>query len=162
MANSQLLGTQHEIPEEVLEHLRITYKKLSDKSGVKGMKRLNGLLERKTCTYEQLKRIKNYFDHVDPDTVDPVEFELNGGNPMSKWVSWKLEMIRKAIYNNKLARTNAGQDDQFRKNNDTDVSAPNVGAEVKNNRSIMAPPDLMNANELMEQVNKMKNLINKI
>ena len=64
MSNSKLIGKQFPVPDKVLMELGKNLKKFSDKRDSKGFNRAIFILERKACTYEQLKRIKNYFDMV--------------------------------------------------------------------------------------------------
>ena len=68
MSNSKLIGKIFPVPEKVLKELGKNLKKFSDKRETKGFNRAIFILERKACTYEQLKRIKNYF-HSDKNII---------------------------------------------------------------------------------------------
>ena len=108
MSNSKLVGKVFPVPEKVLIELGKNLKKFSDKRESKGFNRAIFILERKACTYEQLKRIKNYFDSVTDDNFDEVEYLLNGGDVMKKWVNYTLDEARKSVHGTKSARKNAG------------------------------------------------------
>jgi hypothetical protein len=100
--------------------------------------------------------IKSYFDNVDRENVNPVEYELNGGDVMNAWVQELIKNERTRVNGNKVARTNAGMDNQFRKDSEGDDFDTSL------DDRIMDTPDLMTNSALLESVNKIKNLINKI
>lgn len=154
MANSRLLGTLHAIPEELLEYLKKLQQQLSQDPAAKGLKRLNGLIGRGYCTYEQLKRVKNYFDHVDPNTVSEAEYLSNGGDPMKNWVNDRLEKIRGNIYRGQKNKADTAmvQTD--------DVTAPDANVDLQ--RSVIDAPNMMSSNDLMEQVSKIRDLFQKL
>ena len=94
MSNSKLIGKQFPLPDKVLKELGINLKKFSDKRNSKGFNRAIFILERRACTYEQLKRIKNYFDSVNDENYNEIEYLLNGGEVMKKWVDFTLDQAR--------------------------------------------------------------------
>ena len=154
--NSKLLGNRYDIPEEIMEFLQISLDKHKDHTTAKGYKRANHIINNPNQPFVNLVMIKSYFDNVDRDNVNPVEYELNGGEVMNKWVQDLIKNERERVNGNKVARTNAGMDNQFRKDsegNDFDTSLDD---------RIMDTPDLMTNSALLESVNKIKKLINKI
>jgi len=153
MANSSLRGKIFPVPEKVLREISKNLKKFSDKRESKGFNRSIFILERKACTYEQLKRIKNYFDNIDESNINDVEYLLNGGNVMKKWVNLTLEMARRSIKSGKQIKTNAGMDDQFR-NDSNDLKPPTS--------NITSTPSFMDSSELMEEIKKINNIYNKL
>jgi hypothetical protein len=161
MANSKLLGTLHAIPDEVMAHLKGIMKQNGDAGGA-GIKRLKGLLDKGYCTYEQLKRIKNFFDHHPLKTeADQVQFNINGGQMMKDWVNHRLEQIRGAIYGkNKLGADTAAPTVD-------DVNAPEAHTPQAINRAVVDTSDAILSTSdlnqgLMEQVDKMKQLYKKL
>lgn len=154
--NSKLLGNRYDIPEEVLEFLQISLDKHKDHTTAKGYKRANHIINNPNQPFVNLVRIKNYFDTLDPDNINQVEYELNGGDLMNKWVQDLIKSERDRVQGNKVARTNAGMDGQFRKDSDGDDFDTSIGDRI------MDTPDLMTNSALLENVNKIKNLINKI
>ena len=152
MSNSKLVGKVFPVPEKVLIELGKNLKMFSDKRESKGFNRAIFILERKACTYEQLKRIKNYFDSVTDDNFDEVEYLLNGGDVMKKWVNYTLDEARKSVHGTKSARKNAGMENQFRSDSEDNLtpSAP----------VLKKAPEFMSTSDLMEEINKI-NEINK-
>ena len=154
--NSKLLGNRYDVPEEILEFLKISLDKHKDNTTAKGYKRANHLLNNPNQPFVNLVMIKSYFDNVDKDNVNPVEYELNGGEVMNKWVQELIKNERIRVNGNKVTRTNAGMDNQFRKDSEGDDFDTSL------DDRIMDTPDLMTNSALLESVNKIKNLINKI
>jgi hypothetical protein len=156
MANSKLKGTQFVIPKKLYLTLSNILKKYSDMVGSAGYKRLNGLINNGQCSYEQMKRIKNYFDHYDPNNDDDVQYELNGGQAMRNWINFTLDQARKSVENTKIHNTNAGLTNQF--NQAPEQNLVNAAMPPK----IRKYPDILTNSPLMEQINKIKQLINKL
>jgi hypothetical protein len=154
MANSKLKGKIFKVPEKVLLELSKNLKKFSDKRDSKGFNRSYFILERKAITYENLKRIKNYFDTLDPDNIDEVEYLLNGGDVMRKWVEFVLKQARESVKGTKTARTNATMDNQFRKPSEDGVNPVTP--------TLKATPDFMTTSELMEEINIIKEITKKL
>lgn len=94
MANSSLKGYSWDLPDELHSHLKRTMNAYKGDKNVDGYKRLNGLINEPKVSYEQLKRIKNFFDnHSTQDT----EFILNGSRKMRDWVNRTLGTARDNI-----------------------------------------------------------------
>jgi len=113
MANSQLQGHSWDIPKELYGHLRRTMNAYKGPKNVEGYKRLEGLISEPKVSYEQLKRIKNFFDNhntVDymSDRKQDTQFILNGGRKMKSWVYDTLNFERDKIQTNKDVQKNAG------------------------------------------------------
>jgi hypothetical protein len=154
MSNSKLVGKIFPVPDKVLKELSKNLKKFSDKRESKGFNRAIFILERRACTYEQLKRIKNYFDYITDDNYDEIEYLLNGGDMMKEWVNYTLDQARKSVYGTKSARKNSGMENQFR-------------ADAKDNLTPAAPtlkstPEFMSTSELMEELNTIKTISKKL
>jgi len=113
MPNSALQGKSWDIPEELYSHLRRTMNAYKGDENVEGYQRLKGLIDNKKVSYEQLKRIKNFFDsegNVDymNDKKASTPFILNGGNKMKEWANKVLDTARNNIQSNKDVQKNAG------------------------------------------------------
>jgi len=115
MANSQLQGHNWDIPKELHSHLKRTMGAYKGPKDVEGYKRLEGLIKQPRISYEQLKRIKNFFDTHKTSNVDymdekkqDTEFILNGGCKMREWVGKTLEGARNNIQSVKDVQKNAG------------------------------------------------------
>lgn len=151
MANSNLKGKTFIIPDKILSHLRKTLKTFPDSKNVKGFNRLNFLLKNKKCSYEQLKRIKNYFDYLDYEDLDKTEYLLNGGDVFKKWV---YDTLNNARYN-----TNRRKDVIKKYGVETDDLSV-TGDDIPK-PTIKDTPDIMKI-DLMEQINKIKLITKKL
>ena len=154
MANSKLQHKIFKVPDKILNFFNEILKKYSDKNESKGFNRAIFILNRKQCTYEQLKRIKNYFDGLNDENFDEVEYLLNGGDLMRKWVNFKLDEARKMVKGTKTVRKNSGQSNQFRKDSEETVNPVTP--------TIKKVPEFMTNNDLMEEINKIKTLNKKL
>ena len=93
--NSSLYGKTIQIPEKVLEYLETCFdhSQNSDPS-IEGHKRNEELRNTGYVTYQQLGRIKNWFDNYEGDKTD-APFILNGADYMSSWVNNTIDHLRK-------------------------------------------------------------------
>jgi hypothetical protein len=156
MANSKLQHKIFQVPHKVLKELYINLKKLSDKRESRGFNRAIFILERKSCTYEQLKRIKNYFDSITEENYNEVEYLLNGGDAMKEWVNFILDQARKSVINTKSVNRSAGQENQFRTDSEDGEGVKPVTPTLK------STPEFMGTSELMEEINKIKEITKKL
>ena len=120
MANSSLQGYSWDIPEELHSHLKRTMNAYKGDKNVEGYKRLEDLINEPKVSYEQLKRIKNFFDgqsNVDymNDKKASTPFILNGGNKMKSWVNDTLNRARKGVEAPKKAKHDIGMTNQYQK-----------------------------------------------
>jgi hypothetical protein len=150
MSNSKLVGKIFPVPDKILLELGKNLKKFSDKRESKGFNRAIFILERRSCTYEQLKRIKNYFDYVTDDNYNEVEYLLNGGDVMKEWVGYVLDQARKSVYGTKSANKNAGMSNQFRSDAKDNLTPTTP--------TIKSTPEFMSSSDLMEEINKIKEI----
>jgi len=115
MANSALQGYTWKIPKELHNHLQKTMNAYKGDKNVEGYKRLETLLNEPNVSYEQLKRIKNFFDTHTTAGVKSVnhrkqdtQFILNGGLMMRDWVNKTLSIARDNVGNIKDIKKNSG------------------------------------------------------
>lgn len=92
--NSELYGNDYPIPQQILEKIRM---KLYTASDAEGIKRAKNLLKSGTCTYQNLKRLKNFFDNFNPSTESIEQFELAGGREMRNFVDVTLKKERNRV-----------------------------------------------------------------
>lgn len=90
--NSKLYGNEYQIPKEILEKINVNVIKFPNANGIK---RAKNLLNSGKCTYQSLKRLKNYFDTF--NGVDKVERELAGGDLMYDFVQQTLNSERDKV-----------------------------------------------------------------
>lgn len=95
--NKELYGNKVELPEDVVVYLQQCFdsaKGADDKT--EGYKRNKELRDNKEVTYQQLKRIKNFFDNYNGNEND-LPFILNGGHYVKGWVDKTLNSMRNGV-----------------------------------------------------------------
>lgn len=116
--NKELYDESFEIPPHVMEILRNSISKYSNQS-VENVKRAKELSDSGYATYQQLKRIKNWFENN--DSMGP-EFQILGGSAFKGWVDQTLASSRNAKRLPKKIKSDAAIANQFiqphEKNND--------------------------------------------
>jgi hypothetical protein len=92
--NKDLYGQQIQLPKEIMEYLEtcFNYTTNSD-SNTEGYNRNQELRDTGYVTYQQLGRIKNWFDNYSGDGKD-APYILNGADYMKSWVDNTLESMR--------------------------------------------------------------------
>lgn len=117
--NKDLYGENFEIPSHILDILRKSLSKYSNQS-VENVKRAKELSDTGYATYQQLKRIKNWFDNSG-DSTSP-EYHVLGGNSFKGWVDQTLASSRNEKKLPKKIKSDAAIANQFikshEKNND--------------------------------------------
>ena len=93
--NSNLYNKTIELPKEVLEYLQTCFEYIPNSNpSIEGHKRNEELRNTGYVTYQQLGRIKNWFDSYDGDGTD-APYILNGADYMKNWVEAKIQDLRK-------------------------------------------------------------------
>jgi len=108
--NKDLYGHHYHIPPHILEILRNSISKYSNQS-VENVKRAKELSETGYATYQQLKRIKNWFDS-NGNTSSP-EYHILGGGTFKGWVEHQLKSSREGKRLPKQIKSDAAMDNQF-------------------------------------------------
>lgn len=114
MANSKLKGQIFTIPDELLSKLKSILNSFNGNESTKGYSRLKNLVDNGELSYEQMKRIKHFFDYAKPDD-NITEYRLNGGESMKKWVDDNLNGEREKIDHHKEIRKDQGEKNMYRK-----------------------------------------------
>lgn len=117
--NSELRNKTFPIPDGVRNMLQSILNNYNGDKTIDGYKRLNNLLSSDCITYQDMKRIKNFFDNYQ-GTDKSAEFILNGGQQMKNWVNSTLGQATKAIKDFKQAKKDAGINNAFRKPHEKD------------------------------------------
>lgn len=140
--NSELYNNTYRVPDDILNQILISVQKYRHVN-TNGKKRANNILKTKSLTYQNLKRIKNYFDHIG-EQYDIIEFNLNGGNDMREFVEKTLEDERKNLKRSKKNKSEyGGLNNQFikshekenlvgRNNNFLTIESLDIKEEIKN------------------------------
>ena len=103
--NKDLYGEKISIPEDVLKYLddcNTAAKGASETT--EGFKRNKDLREKREITYQQLKRMKNWFDNFEGQEND-LPYILNGGHYVKNWVNDTLGGMRNNVYMGKKAKS---------------------------------------------------------
>jgi len=129
MANSKLQGGKILIDDDINYHLKRIYNAYKGPKDVEGYERLRGLCDSKDVSYEQLKRIKNFFDDFGGKNNE-TPYLLNGGTKMKAWVQSKLDDMRDSIESKKKNMKNVGMSNQYQKDK---IRLPN--AKINNHDS---------------------------
>lgn len=92
MANSELYGKTFPVPSEVLKYIQTTL--VSNPTG-DGVRRAKFILKNGTLTYQDMKRLKNYFDHYNGE--NDAQYALAGGDAMKTFIDSKLGLERAVV-----------------------------------------------------------------
>ena len=103
--NKDLYGKNIPIPKEVVEYLNKCFESAKGASETtEGYKRNQELRESGEISYQQLKRIKNWFDSFKGMDSD-LPFILNGGYYVKEWVNQCLDSMRDDVHSLKKNRS---------------------------------------------------------
>lgn len=92
--NSKIYGDTIKLPDEVLQYLEDCFNTIENgHDEMDGYRRNIELRDSGNVTYQQLKRIKNWFDGYQGDKKD-APFILNGADYMKTWVDNTLDSMR--------------------------------------------------------------------
>src|ERR1035437_9088416 len=101
MANQELYGKQYSVPPEVLKNIQATL--ITNPTG-EGIKRAKYMLKNGSVTYQELKRLKNFFDYFDINTGDKTQYALAGGDLMKQFIETTLNQDRAGVKRSKEVR----------------------------------------------------------
>ena len=107
MANQELYDKTYQIPPDVLKGIQTAL--VSNPQG-EGVKRAKFMLKNGSITYQAMKRLKNYFDYFNPQSDDPAQFALAGGQTMKAFVDTTLNQDRNAVKTSKNVRRDMTND----------------------------------------------------
>ena len=93
--NSSLYGKTIQIPDKMLEYLETCFEHIPNSdASIEGHKRNEELRNSGYVTYQQLGRIKHWFDNYIGDKTD-APFTLNGADYMKNWVDTTIDGLRR-------------------------------------------------------------------
>ena len=103
--NKDLYGNTVQLPEDVVEYLQQCFDSANtEDSTIEGFKRNQELRDSRETTYQQLKRMKNWFDNFNGLEND-LPFILNGGHYVKNWVNDTLGGMRNNVYMGKKSKS---------------------------------------------------------
>lgn len=92
--NSNLYNKTIELPKEVIEYLQSCFEYIPNSdSSIEGHKRNEELRDSGYVTYQQLGRMKNWFDSYKGDGKD-APYILNGADYMRNWIDKTIQDLR--------------------------------------------------------------------
>jgi len=154
--NKDLYGNNVNLPEDVLKYLGDCFNSaLGADDSTEGFRRNKELRDTGTVSYQQLKRMKNWFDGFNGQQND-LPFILNGGDYVKNWVNNTLTSMRDNVHRSKEIKSVA-LDNQFiaphEKNNVINQNRPS-----KNHHSNLDNYNL----EITESLKRINEIIKKI
>jgi len=154
--NKDLYGKKIPIPEVVVTYLQQCFDsaKGADEN-TEGYKRNKDLRDNREISYQQLKRIKNWFDSFNGLEND-LPFILNGGHYVKGWVNQCLDSMRDDIESLKKNRSIA-LPNQFisphKKNNLNTMNRPSKSHHSNTNDfNIAVTENLKRINDLIKKI----------
>lgn len=100
------------VPHSLVKHLNDCFGSVQGDNNVEGYKRNQDLRKSKQVTYQQIKRIKNWFDGYGGNKED-APFILNGGDRMKQWCDEVLRVWRDNDKSSKTIKMDTGMQNQF-------------------------------------------------
>jgi hypothetical protein len=110
--NSKLYDRKAKLPKSLIKHLEECGGMVEADSNTEGFNRNKELRESGVVSYQQIKRIKNFFDSFDGKKED-APFVLNGGDRMQKWCDHVLNHWRSVEQGGKKRKADGGMENQF-------------------------------------------------
>lgn len=149
--NKQLKDNVYNIPQNVLDHIKKTLENVNQNEI--GIDRATTLLNDRTVTYGQLKKIIHDLQNVDKLTNT---YHLYGGDDMERWAHTFLNGERSLLKNKKKASANInnnllGRKNPFLKTHEK-KETNNVNLGIKSNSQSVAQG-------LQEQIKSIKRLM---
>jgi len=100
--NQFLKNKKYKLPQEVLNYVQKALMMYSNNN--MGVRRAKFIVKNGLLTYQELKRLKNFFDTFNPEINDKKEYVLAGGNLMKSFIEKTLNADRSAVERSKKVR----------------------------------------------------------
>jgi len=160
--NKDLYNKKVKVPDEIREHMRNSFSSVSSESNDEGHKRNKELQGSEEITYQQLKRIKNFFDtqsgntdYMD-DKKQSTPFILNGGRKMKRRVNSTLDLARDVVSGNKKIKTDTAMiGSHYRDTDSVNIRHNTDDVKIKTSHQ-----KKISESEYIYEIKKMQNIIN--
>jgi hypothetical protein len=120
--NKDLYNKRIKFPEEMKEHLKSTFSSVQGADqNTEGYNINQELQGQSSISYQQLKRIKNFFDSFKGIPNEP-SYILNGGEKMKGWVDGALRFLRDSIHDTKHNKSETGMQNQHIQSHEKDFT----------------------------------------
>lgn len=154
--NKDLYGNKIQLPEEVVNYLQQCHDAANGADdNTEGYRRNKELRDNGEVSYQQLKRMKNWFDSFTGSEND-LPFILNGGHYVKNWVDTTLTSMRDGVNSLKQNRSEV-LPNQFIKPHEKD-GINNLNRPSKSHSSNTEYYDL----EITESLKRINDLMRKI
>jgi hypothetical protein len=110
--NSNLYDRKAKLPKSLIKHLEECGGMVEGDSNTEGFNRNKELRESGIASYQQIKRIKNWFDSYGGKKED-TPYVLNGGDRMKNWCNHVLDHWRAVDHGGKKRKMDGGMENQF-------------------------------------------------
>lgn len=149
--NSDLYNNTAVLPDTLLKHLNDCFNSTQADSNTEGYNRNQELRQSKNATYQQIKRIKSWFDGYNGNKED-APFILNGGDRMKNWCDEVLKVWRANVDGGKKIKSDTGMQNQYIDNHEKN----SFNLNDKHSSTV----DDLSVNEELKKINKlMKKII---
>jgi len=154
--NKDLYGKKYELPEEVVGYLKqCNDVAVGADDNTEGYRRNKELRDSGYVTYQQLKRMKNFFDNFNGHDND-LPFILNGGYFVKNWINQTLKSDRDNIERGKEIKSTVLPNQYIQTHEKGDVR--NINRPSKEHKSNLDKYGL----KVTESLNRINELIKKI
>lgn len=144
--NKQLYNNIAILPKSLIDHLNDCFNSVGGDVNTEGWKRNQELRQNKQITYQQIKRVKNWFDSYNGNKED-APFILNGGDRMKNWCDEVLKVWRNNLEGGKKIKSDAGMQNQY--NDSHEKNNFNMNA------SHSSTADKLSVSEEVKRINKL-------
>lgn len=156
--NKDLYGNKVELPEEIVGYLKQCHDAVPGANdSIEGYKRNKELRDSGHVTYQQLKRMKNFFDNFNGNDNDK-PFILNGGHYVKNWVDQTLGSMRDGNRHSKEIKSIASPNNEFI---DTHEKNANLSYDNRPSQQHKSTLDTYNL-QVTEDLKRINELIKKI
>jgi hypothetical protein len=146
--NKNLYDRKAKLPDSLIKHLKDCFNSVEADSNTEGYNRNQDLVDNGYVTYQQIKRIKNWFDEFSGNEKD-APFILNGKHRMKNWCDEVLKVWRDNDSNSKDTKQDAG------------IQNTHLSSHEKNSFNLNDKHGTT-VDDLKEEVSKINKLIKKI
>jgi len=154
--NKDLYGNKVELPEDVVNYLQQCFESTSGADETtEGYKRNQELRDSREVTYQQLKRMKNWFDKFNGNEND-LPYILNGGHYVKNWVENTLGSMRNNVSMGKEIKSEVLPNQYLQPHEKNTLNTMN-----RPSKSHSSPTDGYNV-EITESLKRINDLIKKL
>ena len=154
--NSDLYGKVFTVPKDVIDYLHQCHQAVGNvDETTEGFKRNKDLREKGEISYQQLKRMKNWFDSFTGSEND-IPYILNGGHYVKNWVNDTLNSKRDDVELGKEVKSEVlpnQYNQEHDKDNMTDMNRSSKNHDTTTNQYTPS---------IREDLNRINDLIKKI